>query len=71
MITKKTSKFGTIVGDKDVDVLDNPAVGSPKICQLRPGRVVQVISKPNKKFIGIGITNSIIGFIPKDNLKVE
>ena len=71
MIIKKTSKFGTIVGDKDIDVLDNPTVGSPTIWQLRPGRVVQVISKPNKKFIGIGITNSIIGFIPKDNLKVE
>lgn len=68
---KKTSDFGTIVGENDADVFDNPTVDSPKVCQIKPGRVVRILSKPNKKFVGIGITNTVLGFVQKENIKVE
>lgn len=72
MITrKKKSNYGRIANCKEVRVLDTPENGAPLVCQIRAGKRVKVISKPNKNFIGIGITNSVVGFIPKDNIEME
>lgn len=70
MITKKKlSDYGVIVGNEEVDVLDNPEDGAPKVCQLHPGRTVRLLSKPNKKYLGIGVTKAVMGFVLKENVE--
>ena len=72
MITKKKkSNFGVVIGEEEIDVLDNPEEGAPKACQISPGRKVKILSEPNKKYYGIGITKSVVGFVLKKNIKVE
>ena len=72
MISKrKKSNWGTIVNCEEADVLDSPEVGAPLVCQLRAGKRIKIISKPNKNYIGIGITNSVVGFVKKDYIETE
>ena len=72
MISKrKKSNWGTIVNCEEVDVLDSPEIGSPLVCQLRAGKRIKIISKPNKNYYGVGITNSVVGFVEKDYVEAE
>ena len=72
MISKrKKSNWGTIVNCEEVDVLDSPDIGSPLVCQLRAGKRIKIISKPNKNYYGVGITNSVVGFVEKDYVEAE
>lgn len=70
---KKKSNIGIIVSKDgaDADVFDNPGEGSPKLCQIKPGRKVKVLSRPNKDFVGIEVTHAVVGFVLKKNIKVE
>ena len=72
-MAKKTKKeeYAVVVSEKDAKVLDNPTEGSPIICEVRKGRRVKILSKPNKKFYGVGISNSVVGFIHRDDVKTE
>lgn len=56
---------------KDAKVLDNPVDDAPVVCEIAPGKRLQIISKPNKKFYGVGISNSVVGFIRRDDVKTE
>lgn len=72
MISKrKKSNWGTIVNCEEVDVLDSPEIGSPLVCQLRAGKRIKIISKPSKNYYGVGITNSVVGFVEKDYVEAE
>ena len=70
---KKKSNAGIIINEDgaDVDVYDNPDLGSPKFCQIKPGRRVKVLSHPNKDFVGIEVTHAVVGFVLKKNIKME
>ena len=70
MARKTKSGYGVIVNsDKEVKVLDAPELGAPLVCQIPVGTKVKIVSTPNKSFYGIGVSQSVIGFIPKDNIK--
>lgn len=71
MVAKKTNKteYGVIVNCEFADVLDTPEQGAPLICQLNAGRRVKKVSKPNKRFVGVEVTNSVIGFVDKEFIK--
>ena len=72
-MAKKTKKeeYAVVISEEDAKVLDNPVDGSPIICELAKGRKIKIISKPNKKFYGIGISNSVVGFIRREDVKTE
>lgn len=70
MATKKI-KFGVIVDCEEANVLDSPEAGSPIVCQIKAGTRVVVLSKPNKKFVGIGVSHSVLGFVAKEFIKAE
>ena len=70
MATKKI-KFGRIVDCEEAKVLDSPEVGSPVVCQIKAGTRVVVLSKPNKKFVGVGVSHSVLGFVAKEFVKAE
>ena len=67
----KKEKFAIVISEKDAKVLDNPMVGSPVVCELSKGTKVKIISKPNKQFYGIGISNSVVGFVARKDVKTE
>ena len=72
-MVKKTKKkeFAIVISKKDVKVIDNPVAGSPVVCELSKGTKVKIISKPNKQFYGVGISNSVVGFISRNDVKTE
>ena len=72
-MAKKTKKeeWGIVISEEDAKVFDNPEEGSPVVCELTKGQKVKIISKPNKKFYGIGVSPSIVGFIHKADIKVD
>lgn len=72
-MAKKTKKeeWGIVISEGDAKVFDNPEEGSPVVCELAKGQKVKIISKPNKKFYGIGVSPSIVGFIHKADIKVD
>lgn len=72
LMTKKNKKeeFAVVIKE-EADVTDNPVEGSPIVCLLSKKQRVKIISKPNKKFYGVGISNSVVGFVRKDDVKTE
>lgn len=68
---KKKSDYGRIVNCKEANVLDNPEDGAPLVCQLKAGDVVKILSKPNRNYYSIGVSNSVIGFVSKDCIEAE
>ena len=70
MAAKKV-KFGRIVDCEEANVLDAPEEGSPIVCQAKAGTKVVILSKPNRKFIGIGVSHSVLGFVKKEYVKTE
>lgn len=72
-MAKKTKKdeWGVVISKKDVKVLDNPVEGSPLVCVLPVGQKVKIISKPNKKFYGVGVSPSVVGFVQRTDIKVN
>ena len=70
---KKTKKeeFAVVTSKEEAKVFDVPEEGAPIVCELSSGKKVKIISKPNKKFYGVGISNSVIGFIKRDDVKTE
>lgn len=73
MAAKKQKKIehGVIVDCKEADALDLPEDGAPIVCQLSAGRRVLILSKPNKRYYGIGISPSVVGFVRKEFVKAE
>lgn len=67
----KKEDFAVVISEKDARVLDNPVEDSPVVCELSKGKRVRIISKPNKKFYGVSISNSVVGFIRRDDVKTE
>lgn len=67
----KKEDFAVVISEEDARVLDNPVEDSPVICELPKGKRVRIISKPNKSFYGVGISNSVVGFIRRDDVKTE
>lgn len=70
MATKKI-KFGRIVDCEEAKVLDSPEIGSPIVCQIKAGTRIVILSKPNKKFVGVGVSHSVLGFVEKEFVKAE
>ncbi len=70
-VKKKKNSYGIIINCDEASVLDTPEDGSPLVCQLKAGDKVQILSKPNKNFFGVGISNSVIGFVSKKHIKAE
>lgn len=76
MIKKNKEEYVIVLAKKlpkpkDAKVLDNPVDDAPVVCEIAPGKRLQVISKPNKNFYGVGISNSVVGFIRRDDVKTE
>lgn len=71
MAAKKKIDYGKIVNCKEADVIDNPKKDSPLVCQVKAGNMVKIISKPNKYYYGVGISNTVVGFILREYVKVE
>lgn len=71
MTSKKQKSSYGIINRKEVNVVDNPRKGSPLVCQLKMGDKVKIISKPNKYYYGVGISNSVVGFVSRDYVETE
>ena len=67
----KKVKFGRIVDCEETKVVDSPEEGSPTVCQIKAGTRVVILSKPNKRYIGIGVSHSVLGFVKKEYVKAE
>ena len=72
-MAKKTKKeeWGIVISKKDARVIDNPEEGAPLVCQLPTGAKIKILSKPNKKFYGIGVSPSVVGFVHRTDIKVN
>ena len=72
-MAKKTKKveWGVVISEKDAKVFDNPEEGSPLVCVLPVRQKVKIISKPNKKFYGVGVSPSVVGFVQRTDIKVN
>lgn len=68
---KKNSEWGIIVNCEEARIYDSPDKSAPLVCQLRAGKRVKILSRPNRDFVGIGVTNSVVGFVLKDYIKAE
>lgn len=73
MATKKTKKIerGVIANCEEARVVDVPEDTAPIVCQLSAGTKVKIISKPNKRYYGIGVSPSVIGFVNKEFVEVK
>lgn len=71
-MAKRTKKEDyAVIIKEEAKVVDNPEEGSPVVCLLSRGNRVKIISKPNKKFYGVGISNSVVGFINREDVTTE
>lgn len=72
-MAKKTKKeeWGTVISKGESKVYDNPVDSAPMVCVLVPGQKIKILSKPNKKFYGIGVSPSVVGFVHRTDIKVN
>lgn len=68
---KKNSGYIVSKDGRDVKILDNPEINAGLVCEIPDGIKVKIVSKPNKQFYGIGVSESVVGFVQKEFLKVE
>ena len=71
ILKKKKIDYGIIVDCKEANVLDTPEKGSPLVCQLKAGDKIKIVSKPNKYYYGVSVSNSVTGFVSREFVKVE
>lgn len=70
-MAKKTKKATyAVVIKEEAKVVDNPVEKSPVVCLLSKGQKVKILSRP-KKFYGVGISNSVVGFIKREDVTTE
>ena len=70
MATKKI-KYGRIANCEEAKILDAPEDGAPIICQAKAGTRIVILSKPNRKYLGIGVSHAVLGFVEKEFVEAE
>lgn len=70
MARKSKITFGTVIV-KEADVYDTPNYNTVPMSQFNFGKEVIIVSKADKTFYGIQVSPSIIGYIPREAVKVD